>query len=94
MVKCDGEFCADLEGAGIDNSGGITLPTPMQNGAPVCLPECGQLYEEFYSECHPRLENDAPGADIVGFLRLCQGIPPPAGGGHRREMSDVEEPDV
>ena len=90
----DGEFCPDLEGAGIGANGGITLPTPMQNGAPVCLPECGQLYEEFYSECHPRLENDAPGADIVGFLRLCQGIPPPAGGGHRREMSDVEEPDV
>jgi hypothetical protein len=40
-------------------------------------------FEEFYSECHPRLERFAPDFAADTFLRVCQGLSA-AGGGHRR----------
>ena len=57
-------------------------------------------FEEFYSECHPRLERFAPDFEADSFLRVCQGIPTVGGGGgHRRAQvhgvpSSVTEPSI
>eukprot|EP01052_Picozoa_sp_SAG31_P028361 SAG31_NODE_2730_length_5177_cov_2.436392_2_plen_462_part_00 len=51
----DSQYCDPSEAA-ISSDGSINLPTPMQNGQLFCGTECASVFEEFYSECHPRLE--------------------------------------
>ena len=59
-----------------------------------CLHACcgEQLFEEFYSQCHVRIEAGGPScnncrrlqvdaSDVEGFLRLCQGMSLGGGGG-------------
>jgi hypothetical protein len=89
----DGAMCADLARAGVDAASGvITLATPMLSGQLYCSAECSEVFEEFYAECHPRIEHFAPDAPIDAFLRVCQGLTA-TGDGHRR-MKDGGEEDV
>eukprot|EP01052_Picozoa_sp_SAG31_P026200 SAG31_NODE_2357_length_5874_cov_4.759827_3_plen_107_part_00 len=30
------------------------LQVPMQNGQPICVPDCADTVEQMYAECHPR----------------------------------------
>ena len=49
-----------------------------------------EVFDEFYAECHPRVERFSPDAQMDTFLRVCQGLPA-AGGGHRRMEGGGEE---
>jgi hypothetical protein len=76
-------------------------PTTHQ---PVCTTHCREFFEEVYSECHPRFNDDlaTQGATLRQFLCLCQGLdsrtcstlPAPGSGGggsHRRSLVVTEE---
>ena len=56
--------------------------------ADTCTPQCADMFEEMYAECHPRFDTLGITEQMRGILAACQGIPlPPAtGGGHRRSM--------
>merc|ERR1719424_356785 len=61
----------------------------MQNGAPICVPDCAETVEEMFAECHPRWEVEMDEQTLQGlhdFLAICQGMPPRPGGGHRRQL--------
>ncbi len=60
--------------------------------SPTYVPAVAQLFEEFYSQCHVRIEAGGPScnncrrlqvdaSDVEGFLRLCQGMSLGGGGG-------------
>jgi hypothetical protein len=73
---------------------GIIIPTEtgQVGGSPVCSPECADLFEDMYAECHPRFEELGIGDQMKGILGTCQGTPytGAAGGGHRRAQLDEE----
>jgi hypothetical protein len=55
--------------------------------ADTCTPQCADMFEEMYAECHPRFESMGLSEQMRQILSACQGTPlPPVGGGHRRSM--------
>ena len=70
-----------------------TPATELGLGTPVfladtCTPQCADMFEEMYAECHPRFESVGLADTMRQILASCQGVPDPgpapAGGGHRR----------
>ena len=80
---------------GQPDQNGIIIPTIDGNpgSATVCSPECADLFEDMYAECHPRFEELGIGEQMKGVLGTCQGTPytPGTGGGHRRQLAGGEE---
>lgn len=73
---------------------GVIVPTVdgHPGSATVCSPECADIFEDMYSECHPRFEDIGIGEQMKSILGTCQGTPyTPSGGGHRRQLGDDEE---
>ena len=63
--------------------GGLTVFIPD-----TCTPQCADMFEEMYAECHPRFETLGITQQTRELLAACQGVPVPAGpgGGHRRSL--------
>merc|ERR1740117_158593 len=80
----NGEFCTGAAAG--------TFVLPEQNGQPHCSADCATFAEQFYSECHPRIEATSEPVEIgalTDFLAVCQGITP--GSGHRRSLVTEED---
>lgn len=56
--------------------------------ADTCTPQCADMFEEMFAECHPRFETMGILQETREILASCQGVPLPAGpgGGHRRNL--------
>lgn len=70
--------------------GGTPLsPSAFEIGGAIPLPSrcgggCPQLFEDFYVECHPRIEAQGAGSAAAKFLALCQDQSGGGGGGGHR----------
>ena len=56
--------------------------------ADTCTPQCADMFEEMYAECHPRFDTMGLTEQMRDILAACQGVPLPStpGGGHRRNL--------
>ena len=67
-----------LSASAFASGGGGPLPSSCGGG-------CPQLFEDFYIECHPRIEAQGAGSTATKFLAMCQDQSAGSGGGgHRR----------
>ena len=74
----------------------VTLGGQQVFLADTCTPQCADMFEEAYSECHPRFETMGISEQMRGILAACQGIalPTTPGGGHRRNLLTKDFGDV
>ena len=59
----------------------------------TCTPQCAEMFEEMYAECHPRFEQMGMLPMMKMLLGQCQGFTGAMGGmggGHRRQLSETE----
>lgn len=59
----------------------------------TCTPQCAEMFEEMYAECHPRFEQMGMLPMMKMLLGQCQGFTGGMGGmggGHRRQLSETE----
>ena len=67
--------CGDGGDPGTHSSEHCPNPADPAIGVPMptnCTPQCADMFEEMYAECHPRFEAMGIGNELKSFLAMCQ----------------------